>query len=207
MVNLLREEFREVEIKGCRLHLGQAWYRKIQSLGLAQDYKDKSSEIGKWLSQFFGLPFLPPDETVDSFVEEMIPEAPTNERCSKFSDYLLETYVDENSKYPPTMWASKPCSTAKRINNDPECFHSHFNDQFYSAHPCIYVFIDVLKQIQTTTYIKIRGLDNPATVRRTEKEKLALFSLEQYRRLETGEISRATYMKSMGLKCSARTDL
>ena len=58
MVNLLREEFREVEIKGCSLHLGQAWYRKIQSLGLAQDYKDKSSEIGKWLSQFFGLPSL-----------------------------------------------------------------------------------------------------------------------------------------------------
>jgi hypothetical protein len=51
MVNLLREEFREVEFKGCRFHLGQAWYRKIQSLGLAQDYKDKYSEIGKWLSQ------------------------------------------------------------------------------------------------------------------------------------------------------------
>ena len=89
MVNLLREEFREVVIKGCRFHLGQAWYRKIQSPGLAQDYKNKSSEIGKWLSQFFGLPFVPPDETEDSFVEEMIPEAPTNERCSKFSDYLL----------------------------------------------------------------------------------------------------------------------
>jgi hypothetical protein len=43
-----------------------------------------------------------------------------NERCSKFSDYLLETHVDENSKYPPPMWASKPCSTAKRINNGPE---------------------------------------------------------------------------------------
>ena len=51
---------------------------------------------------------------------------------------------------------------------------------------------------------KIPGLDNPATVMRTEKGKLAL---EQYRRLETGEISRATYMKSMGLKFSARTDL
>ena len=79
MVNLLREEFREVEIKGCRFHLGQAWYRKNYYLGLAQDNKDKSSEIGKWLSQFFGLPVLPPDETEDSFVEEMIPEAPTNE--------------------------------------------------------------------------------------------------------------------------------
>jgi hypothetical protein len=41
---------------------------------------------------------------------------------------------------------------------------------------------------------KIRGLHNPATVMRTEKGKLAL---EQYRRLETGEISRATYMKSI----------
>jgi hypothetical protein len=29
MVNLLSEEFREVEIKGCRFHLGQAWNRKI----------------------------------------------------------------------------------------------------------------------------------------------------------------------------------
>jgi hypothetical protein len=38
---------KEIIINGCRLHLGQAWYRKIQSLGLAQDYKDKSSEIGK----------------------------------------------------------------------------------------------------------------------------------------------------------------
>jgi hypothetical protein len=38
---------------------------------------------GKWLSLISGLPFLLPDETVDSFVEEMIPEAPTNERCSK----------------------------------------------------------------------------------------------------------------------------
>ena len=100
----------------------------------------------------------------NSCVEEMIPEVPTNEQCTKFSDYLLETYVDENSKYPPTMWASKPYSTANRTINGPESFHSHFNDQFYSAHSCIYVFIDVLKQIQTTTYIKIRGLDNPATV-------------------------------------------
>jgi hypothetical protein len=70
----------------------------------------------------------------------MILEVPTNERCTKFSDYLLETYVDENSKYPPTMWASKPCSTAKRTINGRESFHSHFNDQFYSAHSWVYMY-------------------------------------------------------------------
>jgi hypothetical protein len=52
---------------------------------------------------------------------------------------------------------------AVQLNALSMAFHSYFNDEFYSAHPCIYVFIDVLKQIQTTTYIKIRGLDNPAT--------------------------------------------
>jgi hypothetical protein len=32
-------------------------WRKIQSLGLSALYKDKSSDVGKWLSKFFGLPF------------------------------------------------------------------------------------------------------------------------------------------------------
>jgi len=52
----------ETDIKGCRFHLGQAWYRKIQVLGLATDYKDRSSDISKWLAQFFDMPFLPSEE-------------------------------------------------------------------------------------------------------------------------------------------------
>ena len=30
-----------------------------------------------------------------------------------------------------------------------------YNEQFYTAHPSIYTFIDVIKQIQYTTIIKI----------------------------------------------------
>jgi hypothetical protein len=67
------------------LKIPKAYLGNVFQKHLAFQFVDKSSEIGKWLSQFFGLPFLPPDETEDSFVEEMIPEAPTNERCSKFS--------------------------------------------------------------------------------------------------------------------------
>ena len=37
-------------IKCCRFHLGQAWWRKIQNLGLGHEYKDTDSELGKWLS-------------------------------------------------------------------------------------------------------------------------------------------------------------
>jgi hypothetical protein len=30
-----------VTLKGCRFHLAQSWFRKIQKLGLPNDYKDK----------------------------------------------------------------------------------------------------------------------------------------------------------------------
>jgi hypothetical protein len=50
--------------------LGQVWYRKMQNLGLSQDYKDSDSEIGKWLKSF-GLHFLDPTEVEDCFVQKL----------------------------------------------------------------------------------------------------------------------------------------
>jgi hypothetical protein len=34
-------------LKRCRFHLAQSWFRKIQKLGLSNDYKDKTSNNGK----------------------------------------------------------------------------------------------------------------------------------------------------------------
>lgn len=53
----LKEVWDNVEIIGCRFHISQSWWRKIQSLGLARDYKERT-EIGKWLGYCFGLLFL-----------------------------------------------------------------------------------------------------------------------------------------------------
>jgi hypothetical protein len=50
---VVREMFPEVVIKSSRFHLGQAWWRKIQSLGLAKEYKNYRSVISKWLTHFF----------------------------------------------------------------------------------------------------------------------------------------------------------
>lgn len=49
--------WRDVKIIGCRFHLTQAWWRKIQQLGLSKDYKERT-DIGKWLGYCFGLLFL-----------------------------------------------------------------------------------------------------------------------------------------------------
>jgi hypothetical protein len=76
----------------------------------------------------------------------------------EFSDYLTNYYMTDESMFPPILWSQVP-SDSKRTNNGPESFHAHHNEQFYSSHPAIYVFIDNILKFQTTTYIKMRNID------------------------------------------------
>lgn len=48
-------------LNGCKFHPDQSWWWKILSLGLSTDYKDKDSDIGKFITYIFGLPFLKPE--------------------------------------------------------------------------------------------------------------------------------------------------
>ena len=52
MHNVIVALFPDARIDYCSFHLGQAWWRNIQRIGLSSEYKDKSGEIGKWLSKF-----------------------------------------------------------------------------------------------------------------------------------------------------------
>ena len=70
-----------------------------------------------------------------------------------------------DSRYPP-LFTTASTTNFKRTNNGPESFHTHFNEQFYSHYPNMFIYIDVIKKIQTTTYIKVRSMDTPAEVRK-----------------------------------------
>ena len=83
---VIKEYFLDCVVKCCRFHIGQAWWRKIQSLGLRSEYCNAESDIGKWLTNFFGLPFLKPDEIEDCFVEDLFSEAPQDSRYEQFAD-------------------------------------------------------------------------------------------------------------------------
>jgi hypothetical protein len=144
---------KDVVIKSCRFYLGQAWWRKIQALGLAKEYKKNVTDISKWLYHFFGLAFLNPEDVGDNFAEDLIPGMPSDNKVQNFADYVLSTYVDDNAMFPPSVWAEIP-SNSRRTNNGPEAFHSHYNEQLYSSHPSTFVFLNTLTKIQPTTYIK-----------------------------------------------------
>jgi hypothetical protein len=61
-----------LEVKACLFHLGQNWWRKIQSLGLSQQYGKKDSEVSQFLKKLFGLWVLPPAEVCDCFALEFL---------------------------------------------------------------------------------------------------------------------------------------
>lgn len=198
MHTVIRELYPNVVIKSCRFHLGQSWWRKIQNLGLAKEYKRYGSEISKWLIHFFGLAFLDPEDVSDSFSEDLIPDMPSNRAVEQFSDYVLATYIDDTAMFPPSTWAEVP-STVRRTNNGPEAFHAHYNEQFYNSHPSMFIFMDTLEKIQATTYVKLRSTSAPAIRTRKDMEK-EHFLIEKFNQLKSGELTRRQFVYALSYK-------
>jgi hypothetical protein len=45
-----------------------------------------------------------------------------------------------------------------RTTNGAEAFHRHYNNQLYSPHPYVYQVIDVIKNIQSETELKLNSI-------------------------------------------------
>nr|CAI5841322.1 unnamed protein product [Callosobruchus analis] len=168
--------FPKTKLNGCRFHLHQAWYRKIQSLGLTQMYKDKNCEESKWLTHTFGLTYLDPSEVEDCFIFDLMSYKPDHKLIDKYEDYLLENYIAPESHFPPNIWAYEDPSI-KRTTNVCESFHSHFN-----SNRCIF---------------KNKNLNIPAKIKDKQvKNKLKLIE-NMVNMLRSGNISRINFVKSV----------
>jgi len=89
---------------------------KIQTIGLSNKYK-KNAEIAKYLKYFFGLPFLNSNDVSDCFTNYLMAIQPRNEKVEIFVDYILETYVSNESNFPPFLWAEYSASTMRTTNS------------------------------------------------------------------------------------------
>lgn len=152
----LRVVWPNAHIIGCRFHLTQAWYRKIQSLGLSNEYKNNYSAKGKWLKLTFGLMYLNPCDVGDTFTD-LYAEMPNDLKLIEYADYLVDNYISEEATFSPDIWAKCTASLA-RTTNACESFHSRLNNSFYQTHPSIYVFTAKIQDFQIDTYVKIQSL-------------------------------------------------
>lgn len=185
----------ETKIKGCRFHLGQSWYRKIQSIGLARVYASKS-EKANFLKSFFGLAFLRPEDVSTVFTDYIMAELPDDQTVTEFCDYVLENYISEEAPFPPQIWAEFSCS-ANRTTNSCESFHARLNRMFNSPHPNISIFIEVLKGIQSETYIHLRSKSTKKSKTIIEKE---IFLREAIADLCNCHISLFEFVKKVSFK-------
>jgi len=69
-----------LEVNTRRFHLGQSWWRKMQSVGLSKQYGKKDSEVSQFLKKIFGLSLLPPGEVCDWFALEFLSNLPNDKR-------------------------------------------------------------------------------------------------------------------------------
>lgn len=133
----------------------------------------------------------------------MLSDAPNNDKCLQFADYVLAGYITDPSTFPPTMLATVPDLTSKRTNNGPESFHYKLNAHIYASHPNIFLFVDVIKKMKATTYIKIRAIDSIFAPRRCEMETLQ-FAVAQFE-CYSKEKTRSDFIKCLGYKFGAVT--
>lgn len=102
------------------------------------------------LRYIFGLPFLNPTEVGSCFAFDFAEIQPEDERLLSFSNYMVDNYISEDALFPPSLWAELSDSI-ERSTNACESFHVKFNANFYTAHPSLFHFIEILKQFQTET--------------------------------------------------------
>ncbi|KAL8561680.1 hypothetical protein ACOMHN_058594 [Nucella lapillus] len=135
----------------------------------------------------------------------MLDDAPVGRKQSDFSDYILNTYVAPDSKFPPALWAD-PDIESHRTTNSCESFHKHFGDSFYHAHPPVYLLMNRLEEVQTQIYVKLNAvrLGDARPIPRHRRMKLAEMSRLK-REFETGVISRKTYISRLAWKTLPRT--
>ena len=158
MIKALKEMIPSAAIKGCRFHLHQSWWRKIQSLGLAPLYKDAKNRHGRWLRGIYGMSLLPPEAVQRVFnnytSSRTLQQPPHQMTC--FIQYLKTNYIGPLAVFTPSMWSG---AGDRVTNNGAEAFHRHFGDLFgyLRCNPTVWHFLRNLKILNVLKDVKLRS--------------------------------------------------
>jgi hypothetical protein len=95
------------------------------------------------------------------------------------------------------MWASTRDSM-HRTTNSCESFHNKFNSNFYSSHPDIFAFLDILLNFQAETYVKINSAQRSVKkLRCNTKKKQEFIKTTIIELYKSGNLSRLHFVKKL----------
>ena len=120
----LQFEFPGSRLSGCHYHFGQSLWRKLQSYGLAERYRN-DRRFKRLVRRFMSIGFLPTLLVRNNFnllrasggVQRKIQRYPA---FADWINYMGGTYVDQNALFPPVVWNVHKRNSDTRTNNHVE---------------------------------------------------------------------------------------
>ena len=197
VINAMQSSFGpHVNIHGCFYHLAQSTWRKIQSLGLVQHYREED-DVKLFCGMMDGLAFLPEDDVPDgmAYLRDNIPEG--LEPLLQYFDqiYVSGTYHQiqllqrpdgtmpplrmrrKPPMYPPSIWNVHNITLhgSSRTNNICEGWNNAFSNLVGHAHPTIWRAIDSIRkdQAQVATAL-LRDQHGEPPVKQTRRHTVQL---------------------------------
>ncbi|XP_018494092.1 uncharacterized protein LOC108863900 [Galendromus occidentalis] len=140
-------EFPLSEIKGCNFHFSQSLWRKVQHLGLVSHYNDPS--VKKLIRSCFALSLVPLDRIDDAWLgidaESPAADHPAYERVGVFKEYVINTWLENGSVFPRSLW-NHYRNFGARTTNHVEAWHSALSRTIRKEHVNLFQLINFLKK-------------------------------------------------------------
>lgn len=163
-INAFKIVFPAVNQRGCFFHFKQYIFRRVQALGLAEQYMNDGT-FAHQIKMLGSLAFVPEAEVLDAFEQLGNTEFyRDNEEAIPLLDYFEETWIGmvrRGRRRPPkfsiSLWN---CYEGVRedlpkTNNSVEGWHNEFSSLIGANHPSIWKFIEGLQKQQSINEMKI----------------------------------------------------
>ncbi|XP_065314960.1 uncharacterized protein LOC135923892 [Gordionus sp. m RMFG-2023] len=177
VLRALEEMFPTISVKGCYFHYCQCILRRIQGNRLAA-FSRLNPDFKRFYRRLMAISFLT-EMDIPLVLSELKSEveAFNLDPIRDLFTYFKNTWINLNAKFKYKMWNMYDVQGV-RTNNHVEGFHRSLKEYITYSHPNLYLFIDILKQIQQDMDIKFIQLRNGKKV--TERKKKYCIIDEKY---------------------------
>jgi hypothetical protein len=202
IISAVRCEFPGSRLVGCMFHYGQCLWRKVQSLGGAEEYTAEA-ETRQYIRRCAALAFVPLQRLDDAWLE-IQGDAPDTRLCTAFSDYFVNTWLDDVcSRFPRAMWNhhDNMKMDSIRTNNSLESWHRQLKGTVSCAHPNVFKIIRELQKQQIKVEQELRARRQGQQTRRPPRTAVRRKN-ERLERIKTSFESNEKTLREFVEACS-----
>ena len=195
LIQSIRINFPATSHKGCFYHFWQCIWRKIQALGLQQQYQN-DAELRKMLCKTAAIAFVPV-HFVRVAWEAVAQELEDMDNLDGFKTYFDSTWMRGQFSLPLWNYYSYD---GPRTNNCLEGWHNRLKRMVKKPHPNIYKLIDVFKREQAASEVTLQQLETGANPPPRKKKYRQLEQrVERIKeKMSAGQMSISEYLDAIG---------